>query len=94
MTRFWLYSKTAAVLFEVRRHPYREDVSVFNRSQSLSVLAIYTHVHKGKGKVKLSLCFIWAPRHEGVLGEWRYSATHSLTSALVGVSGQLHVRLL
>jgi hypothetical protein len=25
-----------------------------------------------------------APRHEGVLGEWRYSATHSLTSALDG----------
>jgi hypothetical protein len=37
-----------------------------------------------KGKVKLSLCFNWAPRHEGVLGEWRYSSTHSLTSALDG----------
>jgi hypothetical protein len=24
----------------------------------------------------------WASRHEGVLGEWRYSSTHSLTSAL------------
>jgi hypothetical protein len=24
------------------------------------------------------------PRHEGVLGEWRYSYTHSLTSALNG----------
>jgi hypothetical protein len=24
------------------------------------------------------------PRHEGVLGEWRYSSTHSLTSALDG----------
>jgi hypothetical protein len=35
-------------------------------------------------KVKLSLCFNWAPRHEGVLGEWRYSSTHSLTSALYG----------
>jgi hypothetical protein len=23
-----------------------------------------------------------APRHEGVLGEWRYSSTYSLTSAL------------
>jgi len=33
-----------------------------------------------KVKVKLSLCFFfnWAPRHEGVLGEWRYSSTHSL----------------
>jgi hypothetical protein len=26
----------------------------------------------------------WAPRHEGVLGEWRYSCTHSLTSTLDG----------
>jgi hypothetical protein len=32
----------------------------------------------------LSLCFNWAPRHEGVLGERRYSSTHSLTSALDG----------
>jgi hypothetical protein len=30
-----------------------------------------------KVKVKLSLCFKWAPRHEGILGEWRYSSTHS-----------------
>jgi hypothetical protein len=37
-----------------------------------------------KVKVK-SLCFFnWAPRHGGILGEWRYSATHSLTSALDG----------
>jgi hypothetical protein len=35
-------------------------------------------------KVKLSLCFNWAPRHEGVLGEWRYSSTHSFSSALDG----------
>jgi hypothetical protein len=31
-----------------------------------------------------SLWFNWAPRHEGVLGEWKYSSTHSLTSALDG----------
>jgi hypothetical protein len=37
-----------------------------------------------KVKVKVSLCFNWAPRHEGVLGEWRYSSIHSLTSALDG----------
>jgi hypothetical protein len=37
-----------------------------------------------KIKVTLSLCFNWAPRHEGLLGEWRYSSTHSLTSALDG----------
>jgi hypothetical protein len=35
-------------------------------------------------KVKLSLCFNWAPRHEGVLEEWRYSSIQSLTSALYG----------
>jgi hypothetical protein len=38
---------------------------------------------KGK-KVKFSLCFKWAPRHEGVLGEWKYVSTYSLTSALDG----------
>jgi hypothetical protein len=39
---------------------------------------------KVRVKVKLSLCFNWAPSHEGVLGEWRYSSTHSLTSTLDG----------
>jgi hypothetical protein len=33
-----------------------------------------------KGKVVPVLK--WAPRHEGVLGEWRYSSMHSLASAL------------
>jgi hypothetical protein len=39
-----------------------------------------------KVKVKLSLCFFFNrwPRHEGVLGERRYSPTHYLTSALDG----------
>jgi hypothetical protein len=37
-----------------------------------------------KIKVKLPLCFKWAPRHEGVLGERRYSSTHSWTSTLDG----------
>jgi hypothetical protein len=31
-----------------------------------------------------SLCFNWAICQEGVLGEWMYSSTHSLTSALDG----------
>jgi hypothetical protein len=34
--------------------------------------------------VKFSLCLNEAPRHEGVLEEWKYSYTHSLTSALDG----------
>jgi hypothetical protein len=33
-------------------------------------------------KVKLSLRFNLAQRREGVLGEWKYSSIHSLTSAL------------
>jgi len=40
--------------------------------------------NKLKVKVKLSLCFNEAPRHDGVLGEWRYSYAYSLTSALDG----------
>jgi hypothetical protein len=40
--------------------------------------------YKVKVKVKICQCFNWAPRHEGVLGEWRYSSTHSLTLALDG----------
>jgi hypothetical protein len=32
---------------------------------------------KVKVKVKLSLCFNLAPRQEGLLGEWRYSAMYS-----------------
>jgi hypothetical protein len=34
---------------------------------------------KVRVKVNLSMCFIfnWAPCHEGLLGEWRYSSTHS-----------------
>jgi hypothetical protein len=30
------------------------------------------------------LCFNCAPHHEGVLGKWLYSSTHSLTSTLNG----------
>jgi hypothetical protein len=37
-----------------------------------------------KVKEKFSQCFNWAPRHGCVLGEWRYSSTHSLTSVLDG----------
>jgi hypothetical protein len=33
----------------------------------------------------------YAPRHEDVLEEWMYSSTYSLTSALDGGGGQLHV---
>jgi hypothetical protein len=39
---------------------------------------------KGKGEVVPVLFFNWAPRHEDVLDEWRYSSTQFLTSALEG----------
>jgi len=42
-----------------------------------------------KVKVKLSLCFNWSPRHEGVLGQWRCSSTHSCTRHWMEVSDQL-----
>jgi hypothetical protein len=35
-------------------------------------------------ETNLSLCFNLVPRHEGVLGEWKYNSTHSLTSVLDG----------
>jgi hypothetical protein len=45
---------------------------------------------KGNVKVKLSLCFNWAPRHEGVLGEWRYTPLILRPRYYMEVSGQLH----
>jgi len=39
-------------------------------------------MRKDKGKVFPVLN--WAPRHEVVLGEWKYSSTNSLASALDG----------
>jgi len=43
-------------------------------------------------KAKLPCAFFnSAPRHEGVLGEWRYSTTHSWPRYQMEVSGQLHV---
>jgi len=38
-------------------------------------------VYRWLAVVKLSLRFNWAARRGGVLGEWRHSSTHSLTSA-------------
>jgi hypothetical protein len=44
----------------------------------------------GKVKVNLSLCFNWAPHHEGVREEWKYSSTHSWPRHYMEVGGQLH----
>jgi hypothetical protein len=50
------------------------------------VLCLHSELcnNKIKVNVNLSLCFNWALRHEGELGEWMYSPIHSLTSALDG----------
>jgi hypothetical protein len=42
------------------------------------------------GKVVPVLFFNRAPRHKGVVGEWRYSSTHSWPRNYMEVSGQLH----
>jgi hypothetical protein len=44
------------------------------------------HGNEPSGSIKRvkSLCFNWSSHHKGVLGEWRHSSTHSLTSALDG----------
>jgi hypothetical protein len=42
----------------------------------------YYHIGKCKGKFVPVLNY--APCHEGVLGEWTYSSTHSLISVLDG----------
>jgi hypothetical protein len=53
-------------------------------TRSIYNLILYLYFSILKVKVKLFLCFNWAPPHEGVLGEWRYGSTHSLTSTLDG----------
>jgi hypothetical protein len=58
-----------AILFRTPADPVPESVT------RLRLFRCFPQVSK------LSLCFNWAPRHEGVLGEWRYISTHSLTSA-------------
>jgi hypothetical protein len=48
---------------------------------------VKTYRSKGKSTGKRWSCpcaFNWVSRHGGVLGEWKYSSTHSLTSALDG----------
>jgi hypothetical protein len=44
----------------------------------------------GVGKGKVAHVLNKAPRKEDVLGEWRYSSTHSCSRHLMEVSVQLH----
>jgi hypothetical protein len=60
-------------------------------SETSTVQPTSTWYHHGEARVishrdviSYTRVFNWAQRHEGVLREWRYSATHSLTSALDG----------
>jgi hypothetical protein len=55
------------------------SIRIFSSAPCSQTPSVYV---KGKSKVVPVLFFNWASRHEGVLGEWRYSSTHSLTSAL------------
>jgi len=65
-------------------------VSVLNISveEEQPVAKCYSLRHGGK--VNLSLCFNCAPRHEGKLGKWRYSFTHSWPRHNIEASCQLH----
>jgi hypothetical protein len=51
---------------------------------SVSVCVCVIFIVKVKSKVVPMLCFNCAPRHEGILGELRYSSTHSLNLPLGG----------
>jgi hypothetical protein len=55
-----------------------------SRCSSLDVFYFnYIVFFRTVSKVKLVMCY-WTPHHEGILGEWRYSSTLSLTSVLEG----------
>jgi hypothetical protein len=55
------------------------------RTPSLPLTGIeLSNTVKVKPKIVPVLFFNRSSRHEGLLGEWRYRSTHSLTSALDG----------
>jgi hypothetical protein len=58
----------------------RRDFSV----SGINTLNSITWTQNTTFSFRLSPCVNYAPRHEGILWEWRYSSTHSLTSALDG----------
>jgi hypothetical protein len=61
-------------------------IDIYNAEICVSQQAVEDSRQRVKGKGKVVPVLNWAPRHEGVLGEWRYSSTHSLTSALDGTT--------
>jgi len=68
------------------RRPSQDTISTF----TWTVTCVSTHHSKNKmlksvkSKGKVAPVLKQAPCHEGVLGKWRYSSTHYLTSALNG----------
>jgi hypothetical protein len=58
---------------------------IFLEINCTEIMAFLIAYIKAMLKVKFPLCFFnRIPRHEGVLGEWMLSSTHSLTSILDG----------
>jgi hypothetical protein len=74
------YSRLLSIANSIRHNTERRHV--FQISYQERVKGEWSL--EGEGKCKVVPAFFWAPRHEGILGEWRYSSTHSLTSALDG----------
>jgi hypothetical protein len=58
----------------------------------MRLIYLIQHIGKSKKKlkVKLSLCFNWAPRHEGVLGSGGIASLILWPRHYMEVSGQLH----
>jgi hypothetical protein len=75
---------TARDVWVSHLHPishYVDQINIFHRPSAFSM-----RDNRMKVKVKLRLCFLLTENHamKTSLGEWRYSSTHSLTSALDG----------
>jgi hypothetical protein len=73
----WIWSKMVSWEGFGRKWSWRIRLAIQRRLNGENL----THASRA-GKV-VSVLYR-APRHEGVLGEWRYSSIHSLTSALDG----------
>jgi hypothetical protein len=74
-SEFWLFSKIKSAL----------KGWIFQDTEGIKIMLPKAIPQQLKVKVNLSLCFFsWAPQYEGVRGEWKYSSTHSLNSALDG----------
>jgi hypothetical protein len=77
-----------AIIFQIPLR-FQEHYLLYNSVNSLFNIGVEIFAVWAKNApasiyftVKMSLCFIWAPRREGVLGERMYKSTHSLTLAL------------